>query len=43
MAVFSRYIVGWRVLKGLQTDIVLDALEQAFEQATLTWVDWFNH
>ena len=27
--VFSRYIVGWRVLKRLQTDIVLDALEQA--------------
>lgn len=27
--VFSRYIVGWRVLKTLQTDLVLDALEQA--------------
>ncbi|WP_431685968.1 IS3 family transposase [Hahella sp. NBU794] len=27
--VFSRYIVGWRALKSLQTDIVLDALEQA--------------
>lgn len=27
--VFSRYIVGWRTLKSLQTDIVLDALEQA--------------
>ena len=27
--VFSRYIVGWRVLKTLQTNIVLDALEQA--------------
>ncbi len=27
--VFSRYLVGWRVLKSLQTDIVLDALEQA--------------
>ena len=27
--VFLRYIVGWRVLKSLQTDIVLDALEQA--------------
>lgn len=27
--VFSRYIVGWRVLKSLQTDLVLDALEQA--------------
>ena len=24
--VFSRYIVGWRALKSLQTDIVLDAL-----------------
>ncbi len=28
--VFSRYIVGWRVLNSLQTDIVLDALERAF-------------
>ncbi|WP_374964351.1 IS3 family transposase, partial [Spongiibacter tropicus] len=27
--VFSRYIVGWRVLKSLQTELVLDALEQA--------------
>lgn len=27
--VFSRYIVGWRVLKHMQTDLVLDALEQA--------------
>ena len=27
--VFSRYIVGWRVLKSMQTDLVLDALEQA--------------
>ena len=27
--VYSRYIVGWRVLKSLKTDIVLDALEQA--------------
>lgn len=27
--VFSRYIVGWRLLKSLQTDIVLDASEQA--------------
>ena len=27
--VYSRYIVGWRVLKSLQTDIVLDVLEQA--------------
>lgn len=27
--VYSRYIVGWRVLKSLQTNIVLDALEQA--------------
>lgn len=27
--VFSRYIVGWRVLDSLKTDIVLDALEQA--------------
>lgn len=27
--VYSRYIVGWRVLKSLQTEIVLDALEQA--------------
>lgn len=27
--VFSRYIVGWRVLRSMQTDLVLDALEQA--------------
>ena len=27
--VFSRFIVGWRVLKSMQTDLVLDALEQA--------------
>ena len=27
--VFSRYIVGWRALKSLRTDLVLDALEQA--------------
>ena len=27
--VFSRYIVGWRVSRSLQTDLVLDALEQA--------------
>ena len=27
--VFSRYIVGWRVLRSLETDLVLDALEQA--------------
>ena len=27
--VFSRYIVGWRVLKSMQTDLVLDALDQA--------------
>ena len=27
--VFSRYIVGWRVLKHMQTDLILDALEQA--------------
>lgn len=27
--VYSRYIVGWRVLKHMQTDLVLDALEQA--------------
>lgn len=27
--VFSRYIVGWRVLKSMRTDLVLDALEQA--------------
>ena len=29
MDVFSRYIVGWRVLKTMRTDLVLDALEQA--------------
>ena len=27
--VFSRYLVGWRVLRSMQTDLVLDALEQA--------------
>ena len=27
--VYSRYIVGWRVLKHMQTDLILDALEQA--------------
>ena len=27
--VFSRFIVGWRVLKSMQTALVLDALEQA--------------
>jgi putative transposase len=27
--VFSRYIVGWRVLKHMQTALILDALEQA--------------
>lgn len=27
--VFARFIVGWRVNRSLQTDLVLDALEQA--------------
>ena len=27
--VFSRRIVGWRVSRSMQTDFVLDALEQA--------------
>lgn len=27
--VFSRFIVGWRVLKHMQTDLILDALEHA--------------
>ena len=27
--VFARYIVGWRASRSLQTDLVLDALEQA--------------
>jgi putative transposase len=27
--VFARYIVGWRVSTTMQTDFVLDALEQA--------------
>ncbi len=27
--VFARYIVGWRVSRSMQTDLVLDALEQA--------------
>ena len=29
MDVFSRFIVGWRVLKHRRTDVILDALEQA--------------
>ena len=32
--VFSRMIVGWRVLNTLKTDIVLDALEQALYSRT---------
>jgi len=27
--VYSRYIVGWRVLKSMKTNLILDALEQA--------------
>ena len=27
--VYSRHIVGWRVLRQLQTELILDALEQA--------------
>ena len=27
--VFSRRIVGWRVMKNMRTDFILDALEQA--------------
>lgn len=27
--VFSRYIVGWRVLQNMKTDLITDALEQA--------------
>lgn len=27
--VFSRYIVAWRVLRHMQTALILDALEQA--------------
>jgi putative transposase len=27
--VFARYIVGWRVSRSMQTEFVLDALEQA--------------
>lgn len=34
--VFSRRIVGWRVLNSLKTDIVLDALEQALYSRTGT-------
>ena len=30
--VFSRHIVGWRVSRSLHTDLVLDALEQAFDR-----------
>ncbi|MFX8864295.1 DDE-type integrase/transposase/recombinase, partial [Acinetobacter baumannii] len=29
IAVFARRIVGWRVSRTMQTDFVLDALEQA--------------
>ncbi|GEM_PF-1788160 len=36
--VFSRMIVGWRVMKIMTTDMTLDALEYA----TLDWVSWFN-
>ena len=34
--VFSRHIVGWRVLKTMQTDLVLDALEQALNKNTIS-------
>jgi len=27
--VYSRYVVGWRALKSMKTDLILDALEQA--------------
>ena len=27
--IYARYIVGWRVSRSMQTDFVLDALEQA--------------
>ena len=27
--IYARYMVGWRVSRSMQTDFVLDALEQA--------------
>jgi len=36
--VFARYIVGWRVSSSMQTDFVLDALEQAL-YARQPWRD----
>jgi putative transposase len=30
--VFSGYVIGWRVLKHMRTDLILDALEQAIWQ-----------
>lgn len=35
--VFSRYIVGWRVSRSMQTLLVLDALEQAIWARKETW------
>jgi putative transposase len=32
--VFARRIVGWRVSSSMQTDFVLDALEQALWRST---------
>ena len=53
--VYARRIVGWRVIKTLRTDFVLDALKPDPSSgtmevtggcgvgATLTWESWFNH
>lgn len=35
--VFSRYIVGWRISRSMQTEFVLDALEQALWVRQLSW------
>jgi transposase InsO family protein len=34
--VFSRYIVGWQISRSLQTDLVMDALEQAIYSRSQT-------
>jgi transposase InsO family protein len=34
--VFARRIVGWRVSRSLKTELVLDALEQAYGHALIS-------
>lgn len=36
--VYARYLVGWRVLKHMQTDLILDALEQACLLRQALWL-----